>query len=283
MDLDLATIKNTLVTDRQCREYLANTRWKHGFVCPRCHSTEAWKTGESKYKCKKCSYKMSVTSGTAFQDSHIALNKWLLAIWFLTESDKKCSADMLQKELELGSSRTSQRIVRQIKNARHGIQTEKYKSQPAGKLKYNVEICIDPIPYIKSRVYIISAVEKIGTQAGRIRINRTDSSKQHIADFIQSNVEPYASATIGLTREETQIGIVTNIVLPNDMRREYNQFNKSPLYGYTATDKIRTRFIGWINRKPPGDFDRYCDEYCSIHNSKFISVSFEEVLESMLK
>ena len=285
VDMDLATIKNTLVTDRQCREYFANIRWKYGFVCPRCKCTEAWKTGEAKYKCQKCNYKMSITSGTVFQDSHIPLNKWLLAIWFLIESNKKYSADMLQKELELGSNRTSQKIVRQIKNAQHKIQIEKYKSQPAEKLKYNVEICVDPIPFMKSKVYIISAVEKIGSQIGKIRIIRTDNSKQQIIDFIKNNVEPYYSAIADLTDEENkkQVGVVSTIVLPNDIRNDYKQLIKSQLYGFTATNKIRIGFVGWINRKPNDSFDRYCDEYCSIHNSKFIPVSFEELLERMLK
>lgn len=282
-DMKLNTIINTLGTDRQCREYLTAIRWKYGFVCPRCKCPEAWKTYETKFKCKKCGYKMSVTSGTVFQDSHIPLNKWFLAIWFLAESGKKISADMLQKELELGSNRTSQKLVKHINNARHKVQIEKYKIQPAEKLKYNVEICVDPIPFMRNRVYIISAVEKIGYQTGKIRIIRTDNSKQQIADFIKDNVELYDSVKTDLCDKEKEIGIVSKIVLPNNIRRDYNQLIKSPLYGYAATNKIRTDFIGWINRKPNGSFDQYCDEYCAAHNAKFISVSFEELLENLLK
>lgn len=125
--MDLTTLKNTLGTDRQCREYLANIRWKDGYVCPQCKNNEAWQTEDVKFKCKKCGHKMSVTSGTVFQGSHTPLDKWFLAIWLVAKYGKKVTTDMLQKELELGSNRTAIRMLKILRRARYTFKTEKLK------------------------------------------------------------------------------------------------------------------------------------------------------------
>lgn len=58
-------------------------------------------------KCNGCKKQFTVTVGTIFEDSHIALNKWLLAIHLMCSSKKGISALQLQRNLDLGSYRTA--------------------------------------------------------------------------------------------------------------------------------------------------------------------------------
>lgn len=281
--MEWATIEKSLCTDKQCREYLATIRWKYGFVCPRCKNTEAWKTTELKYKCKKCGYKMSVTAGTIFQNSHTPLNKWFKAIWIMCESENKVSANTLQRELSLGSNRTSQKLFKYLKSAKQNVQLKKYKTIPSPKLKYTVEVFGDILFSFKDKAYIISAVEKIGTKTGRIHMQVINRNKDEIVDFIKNNIERYQNIETDLNDSEKKIGIISNLTLPSDIQRDYNRILKSPTYEFASTRKIRSAFSGWLNEQSGSDFEQYCKRFCEEHNSKFISVTFEELIESLLK
>jgi transposase-like protein len=93
----------------KAREFLENLRWPNGPVCPHCSGTTAYKLTakpNSKkpvrpgvYKCKDCEQQFTVTVNTIFEDSHIPLNKWLLAIHLLCASKKGMSAHQLHRML----------------------------------------------------------------------------------------------------------------------------------------------------------------------------------------
>lgn len=98
------------------REFLEAQMWPDGPVCPHCGVIgEAYKleaSAETKvrkglYKCKGCDKQFSVTVGTVLEDSHIPLNKWMLAFHLMCSSKKGISALQLQRNLELGSYRTA--------------------------------------------------------------------------------------------------------------------------------------------------------------------------------
>jgi hypothetical protein len=50
-------------------------------------------------KCRACEKQFSVTVGTIFEDSHIPLNKWLLAYHLMSSSKKGISAHQLHRML----------------------------------------------------------------------------------------------------------------------------------------------------------------------------------------
>ena len=86
-------------TKDDAREYLENIRWANGRVCPHCKSEKSYKLEPKKdskrpvrngvYKCNKCRKQFTVTVGTIFEDSHIALNKWLIAIYLMVSLKKE--------------------------------------------------------------------------------------------------------------------------------------------------------------------------------------------------
>jgi len=67
-----------------CMSFLAARRWKTGVVCPTCGRTDvtfvpARRVWQCKTRHPKCQF--SVKVGTIFEDSPIALNKWLMVMW----------------------------------------------------------------------------------------------------------------------------------------------------------------------------------------------------------
>ncbi|MGE5114684.1 MAG: IS1595 family transposase [Acidobacteriaceae bacterium] len=93
----------------KAREFLEKLRWPDGPVCPHCDGVGAYKltakpgskkpVREGVYKCKACQEQFTVTVNTIFEDSHIPLNKWLLAIHLLCASKKGMSAHQLHRML----------------------------------------------------------------------------------------------------------------------------------------------------------------------------------------
>jgi hypothetical protein len=70
-----------------CHSYMVELRWPDGKVkCPRCGSDEvAWLPNAKVFKCyqKHARQKFSLKVGTIFEDSPIALEKWLPVMWML--------------------------------------------------------------------------------------------------------------------------------------------------------------------------------------------------------
>ena len=57
------------------------------------------KTRQGLWKCRACRKQFTVTVGTVFEDSHIPITKWLLAIHLLASSKKGMSAHQLHRML----------------------------------------------------------------------------------------------------------------------------------------------------------------------------------------
>src|SRR5215472_8316397 len=92
------------------RAYLESILWPEGPVCTGCGLVnEATKLDREEgaefhgrvglYQCKGCRKQFTVTVGTIFEDSHIPLHKWLLAMHLMCASKKGISALQLQREL----------------------------------------------------------------------------------------------------------------------------------------------------------------------------------------
>jgi transposase-like protein len=89
----------------KAREYLETLRWPSGPVCPHCsvvggHYLLGGKaTRPGLWKCKDCREQFTVTVGTVFERSKIALNVWLQAVYLLCSSKKGMSSHQLHRTL----------------------------------------------------------------------------------------------------------------------------------------------------------------------------------------
>jgi len=107
--VNLSVIAKYFNDDDSARALLESILWLKGPICPHCNSKEAYRLigkSDSKrparkglYKCKKCRKQFTVTVGTIFEDSHIPLSKWLLAIHLLCSSKKGMSTHQLHRML----------------------------------------------------------------------------------------------------------------------------------------------------------------------------------------
>ena len=87
-------------TEEQCFEALYRWRWPHGFQCPHCgHDRACRLTNRKLQQCHRCRRQTSVTAGTIFDSTKLALTVWFQGIYLMTQDKKGISAMKLHRHL----------------------------------------------------------------------------------------------------------------------------------------------------------------------------------------
>ena len=86
-------------------ERLEAILWPHGPVCPKCGGMDRITTVKGGRKglrrCGPCKRQFTVTVGTVFESSHVALNLWLQAVYLMCSSKKGISSHQLMRTLDV--------------------------------------------------------------------------------------------------------------------------------------------------------------------------------------
>jgi transposase-like protein len=112
--MNLIDLAQNFGNEKDARAFLEKQLWPDGPVCPHCGVVdEAYKLEprqDSKravrhgvWKCRGCAKQFTVTVGTIFEDSHIPLHKWLMAIHLMNASKKGMSAHQMHRMLGLAA------------------------------------------------------------------------------------------------------------------------------------------------------------------------------------
>lgn len=188
----LLELERRFSDEESCRQYLFALRWPEGFVCPRCGGRKAWELSRALYLCRECRYQVSVTTGTIFQDSHLALTVWFRAMWYVTNQKSGISALGLQQALGLRSYKTAWAMLHKLRRAmvrpgrerlRGTIEVDEtyWGSEEKGVVGRETE----------DKALIIVAAEEDGNGIGRIRLRHIpDLKKSSLHGFITDAIEP---------------------------------------------------------------------------------------------
>ena len=119
--------------DLTCINLVASLRWADGVaVCPRCEKTETSFLSTRKiWKCKSCKKQFSVKVGTIFEDSPISLDKWLTAMWLLSNAKNGISSYEIHRAIGV-TQKTAWFMMHRIRTAMENGSIE--------KLSGNVEV-----------------------------------------------------------------------------------------------------------------------------------------------
>jgi len=85
-----------------CREYLVARRWPDGVICPRCGSKNVlFLEKYSRWHCreKHDAPQFTLKTGTPMEDSPIALDKWLMAMWMVVNCKNGVSSYEIHRSL----------------------------------------------------------------------------------------------------------------------------------------------------------------------------------------
>lgn len=149
--------------EEKAREHIEKIRWPNGPVCPHCgvvnKASKVTPRPNSKkpvrkgvWWCQECGKQFTVTIGSIFEDSHIPLHKWLLAIHLMLSSKKGISAHQLMRNLEIGSYRSAWFMAHRI---RWALTQEPVKSIFDGIVEVDET-------YVGGKLRVGSQVDKLG-------------------------------------------------------------------------------------------------------------------------
>ena len=111
--------------DNAARTYMEAQRWADGVVCPHCGGTDKCKRLEGAkhrpglFQCGDCRQQFTVTVGTVFERSKVALHKWMLATHLMACSKKGMSAHQLHRSIGV-SYKTAWFMWHRIREAMKG-------------------------------------------------------------------------------------------------------------------------------------------------------------------
>jgi transposase-like protein len=125
--MKLIDVTKQFNTESKCLDYIVAARWPNGVCCVHCgvqnvSTINRKKAGDNKrariYQCleKECGKQFSATSGTIFNDTHLGLEKWFMAIAMICEAKKGMSAKQLERHLGV-NYRTAWHMAHRIREA----------------------------------------------------------------------------------------------------------------------------------------------------------------------
>lgn len=202
-ELTLMEITRRFSTEEAAREYFERLRWPEGPFCPHCGNcaqdriyrltpNPKAKIRPGMFKCAECRETFTVTVNTVMEDSHVPLNKWLIAFYMICASKTQISALQIQRHLELGSYRTAWFLCHRI---RFALKT----NEPGDLLKGTVEADETWIGgkrrgkgrgYTGNKTAVVSLVERYG----RVRSEVVEMvSGDKLGKLLRQNIAPTAN------------------------------------------------------------------------------------------
>lgn len=258
-------------SESACLDYLYTLRWKNGYLCPHCkQKVNFWKLDDYKYKCCKCGYQSTVTTGTLFHNTHIPMLKWFNAIQYMSIRGRKTPADELKNELKLGSNRTALSMAKKIRS----VMFTTKKSEINRPLKGKIDICIKEF----SNTRILVAVEINDRHTGHIKLYQMPKyDRETYEKFIFSNIEPNSVLKKECGHRELPAQVTGYRYITNNIVN----------YKAPYANKIYEDFIKYYHKYSTQDrtcdIFKYMDKYTYHINCPTDSLNFDQILYNAVR
>ena len=118
-----------------CRQFMIELRWPDGVVtCPTCEREDVvFLRNQNKWQCKTVHHhrQFSVKVGTIFEDSPIGLDKWLVAIWMISNCKNGVSSYEIARDVKV----TQKSAWFMLHRIRLAMQDENFGSKLGGEVE----------------------------------------------------------------------------------------------------------------------------------------------------
>jgi len=105
-------------------DYAVKLRWPDGNVtCPRCEGKEhSFISTRRIWFCKSCKKQFTVKVGTIFEDSPLGMDKWMIAVWMLTNCKNGISSYEIARALGI-TQKSAWHMMHRVRLAMHAKET----------------------------------------------------------------------------------------------------------------------------------------------------------------
>jgi transposase-like protein len=270
--MKLIDVTRQFATEDSCLDYLESMRWPNGEIgCVHCgeigrvsrivRQTKSKNQRNRIYQCLACGKQFSATSGTIFNDTHLSLAKWFMAIAMICEAKKGMSAKQLERHLGV-NYRTAWHLCHRIREAMQDggdfltgvVEADETYLTPKKPRKGK--------PYVKKdkRDVVLGMIER----GGRLRlIPIPDAKREIIEPVLEAHIAPDATLqtdghpTYGIISERKWVG-----------KHRVIDHNSSYAWGDVHTNTIENAFsllkrgiYGTFHKVSIKHLGRYCNEF----------------------
>ena len=160
---DMRDFRRRFSTPQACLEYLTQSRWPDGFVCPRCSGTSAWLNSKRYvFECRQCRRQTSPMAGTLMHRSHVPVQEWFWAAYLVATHTPGISAVKLQRQLGISSDTTAWHMLHRL---RTGMVNEN-RSHLAGLIEADETIIGGPATRKRGRGVTAAKYKTLGVCGG---------------------------------------------------------------------------------------------------------------------
>jgi transposase-like protein len=300
--MNLIDVTRELATDEECYAFLEKMRWPDGTVrCPTCgndkisritRKTPSKNKRAQIYQCleKTCKQQFSVTSGTIFNDSHLPLRTWFMAITLVMDAKKGISAKQLQQHLGLGSYQTAWHMTHRIREAMQDTLGSKLtgivevdETYIGGKAKRRGGRIRNQKPRAEKFDMVIAMRER----KGRVKfVHIPDGKAATIRATVEKHVDPYVD------RIYTDGAAVYDFSLHEGFRKKHRAVNHTIQWVVPGsrihTNTVESSFsllkrglIGSFHRVSIKHLHRYLNEFEYRFNARKSQTRFEGTVARM--
>jgi len=197
--------RDRFASRKACLEYLVQSRWPEGFVCPHCKHAGGWlKEDRFVYRCGQCKRDTSPTAGTAMHRSKIPIQDWFWAAYMVATHTPGLSAKQLQRYLGTSSYETAWYLLQRFRRA----MVNDNRTTLSGTVEADETLIGGPAKGKKGRgvakgenkSLVLGMVEvlsykdsggKTKKRAGRVRLEVAETAdEQTIWAFLDKNLRP---------------------------------------------------------------------------------------------
>jgi transposase-like protein len=282
--IDLMTLMEAFDTDVECRTYLEELRWPDGVTCPRCNGkTISRIKTRRQFDCDGCRYQFSVTAGTLFNDSHLPLPKWFVAVFLITESKKGMSANQLKRMLKV-SYKTAWYLCHRIRKAMTEANpallsgtVEVDETYVGGKQKRGDGRRGRPRLEISNKSMVLAAIERGGNV--RLSVGKR-ATKKVLHGFINETCSPMTAA-IYTDELGAYTGIGDGDTIHDTVKHSLGEYVRGDVHTNTVEgvfSLFKRSIVGSFHQISKKHLDRYLDEFEFRFNNRKNRYLFRDTL-----
>ena len=222
--------------ENSCIDYLYQSRWPEGFVCPKCGSRRGAYKIEAyrRVECAECKHQTSVTAGTVMHGTRMPLRVWFNGAYLVTTHTPGFSALQFQRQLGIKTYETAFQMLHKLRVA----MVRPNHDRIHGDVEVDETFIGAKKPGKRGRgaagkVMVAGAVEVLDRDEKKERVGRlrlqvvADGSAESLVGFVLGNVEVGSAVrTDGLVSYNTlaKKGYSYEIVGTHDLEHIHKTF-----------------------------------------------------------
>lgn len=280
MKKNMPGVPESAQSEDKARAFVESIVWPNGPVCPHCESKDVYRMtprADSKkpgrpglLRCRDCERQFTVTVGTIFESSHIPLNKWLMAVHFMTASKKGISAHQLHRMLGVGY-KSAWFMAHRI---RHAMKAGAFKGKFGGKVEVdetyvggeqkNRSIDMRRRGIMPKKIQVVALVNRAGKARAFPTVPVKMAGKARLHNLIKDNTKKDATIYTDSWGGYTGIGKAFKGGHHAVNHREHQYVRKGGIHTNSVESffsLLKRGIMGTFHHVSGQHLDRYCGEF----------------------